>query len=286
MAWSSSTPMASALTIEEKPAAPESNWAVTGLYFYDGDVRRDRRALKPSARGELEITDLNRVYLERGDARRRADGPRLAWLDTGTHDSLLEAANSSATIEKRQGLKIACPEEIAWRNGLSTPGSLPARRDAGQERLWGLSAPGDRGGPDLTARTAIRRSRGVRAHAFQRRAWLLLRKLERATFARRGLDAASSRTTTSSRRGVLRGLHYPLRDAQGKLVRVVSGSVFDVAVDVRRGSPSFGKWAGVELSAGNRLQIWIPPGFAHGFLAKSDGTEVVYKATGFDSLFP
>jgi glucose-1-phosphate thymidylyltransferase len=126
-----------AISIEEKPKAPQSNYAVTGLYFYDQQVCDIAADIKPSARGELEITDVNRRYLEQGQLHVEIMGRGYAWLDTGTHDSLLEAASFIATLQKRQGLQVACPEEIAFRQGWISAEQLAALADPLKKNGYG-----------------------------------------------------------------------------------------------------------------------------------------------------
>lgn len=126
-----------AVSIEEKPVQPKSNYAVTGLYFYDNDVVEIARVVKPSARGELEITAVNNAYLERGDLRVEKLGRGFAWLDTGTHDSLLEASQYVQTIERRQGLKVACLEEIGYHNGWISREVLVAQAKALGQTAYG-----------------------------------------------------------------------------------------------------------------------------------------------------
>jgi glucose-1-phosphate thymidylyltransferase len=126
-----------AISLEEKPTQPKSNYAVTGLYFYDNQVLDIARDLKPSPRGELEITDVNRVYLERQQLNVQVMGRGHAWLDTGTHESLLDASQFIATIEKRQGLKVACPEEIAFRKGWVDAAQLEALAQPMLKNLYG-----------------------------------------------------------------------------------------------------------------------------------------------------
>lgn len=135
-----------ALEIEEKPTHPKSNYAVTGLYFFDSDVVDIAKEVKPSPRGELEITDVNQAYLDRGDLHCNVFGRGTAWLDTGTHQSLAEASSFIRTIEERQGLKVGCPEEIAWRHGYLTSDqveklALPMKKNSyGQYLLELISA--------------------------------------------------------------------------------------------------------------------------------------------------
>ena len=126
-----------AIDLVEKPAKPRSSYAVTGLYFYDSEVVDIAASLEPSARGELEITDVNRRYLEMGELSVEVMGRGTAWLDTGTHESLLEAAQFIETIERRQGLKVACPEEIAWRKGWIDAAQVERLADPMRKNAYG-----------------------------------------------------------------------------------------------------------------------------------------------------
>ena len=274
--------------LEEKPEQPRSSYAVAGLYFYDNDVLDIARDLKPSTRGEYEITDVNIAYLRREKLRLEVFSRGMAWLDTGTHEALHQAANFIQVIEHRQGLKVACLEEIAYRMGFIDADQVRALAGAAPERVRPVP-PGPPRGADPPMNVTETRLPGVvviEPRIFRDDRGYFLETWSAAGYGgRRACPTGSRRTTCRARRsGVLRGLHYQFPTGQGKLVSVARGEVFDVAVDIRVGSPTFGRWEGVTLSAENGRQLYIPPGFAHGFLVIGDEPALFsYKCTeGYD----
>ena len=282
------------LSIEEKPENPKSSYAQTGLYFYDNSVVEIAKRLPRSKRGELEITDLNVEYLKKNQLKVKTLDRGVAWLDTGTAESLLEASNFIETVQHRQGIEIGCIEEVSYQNGFITLAQLEKLAQNLNKTEYGEYLI------DFVEREKKKNVVVKPTAKFTKTEIPDVIIFEPAVFAdSRGyfMETYNEKLLTDngitnkfvqdnqskSTKGVLRGLHYQMEPyAQAKLVRVTKGKVLDVAVDIRKGSPTFGKYVSVELSEENKRQLFIPRGFAHGFIVLSDEAEFSYKC---DNLY-
>ena len=304
--------MGNVVGIEEKPAEPKSNYAVTGMYFYDNRVVEFAKSLKPSARGEIEITDINEMYLHAGDLEVRFMGRGYAWMDTGTVDALNHAANFIKTLENNQNIIISAPEEIAYNSRWITKNQLlesanlhgkskygeHLRRVAegqvlysshfGERPYWGRDADSSWKGSLMKEVTdvklpgvkiitpkAIGDNRGGFMESYSKR------DLEEAGIY---VEFVQDNRSYSAKKGIVRGLHFQKNPrCQAKLLACLKGRIMDVAVDLRKDSPTYKKWIAVELSEENKKQIFIPKGFAHGFVTLTDDVEIMYKVDEFYS---
>lgn len=282
------------LSIEEKPENPKSTYAQTGLYFYDNSVVEIAKRLPRSKRGELEITDLNVEYLKKGQLKVRTLDKGVAWLDTGTSESLLEASNFVETVQHRQGIEIGCIEEIAYQNGFITLTQLEKLTQDLSKTEYGeylLDFIAREKAKSVMVKPVAKFTRTeipdvviFEPAVFKDSRGYFMETYNEKLFNDNGITTKFVQDNQSkSTKGVLRGLHFQMEPyAQAKLVRVTKGKVLDVAVDIRKGSPTFGKYVSVELSEENKKQLFIPRGFAHGFIVLSDEAEFSYKC---DNLY-
>ena len=275
------------LSIEEKPAQPKSNYAVVGLYFYPNKVVNIAKNIKPSARGELEITTVNQYFLSEKELKVQLLGRGFAWLDTGTHDSLSEASTFIEVIEKRQGLKVACLEGIALRKGWIDANKMYELAKPMMKNQYGQYLLKVNQRIRIRAmkiiETAIEDVVIIEPRLFKDERGYFFESFSQREFEEkiRKISFVQDNESKSSY-GVLRGLHFQKPPyAQSKLVRVIKGAVLDVAVDIRKGSPTFGKHVAVELTEENHLQLFIPRGFAHGFSVLSQEVIFQYKCDNF-----
>ena len=302
--------MGTPLSIVEKPAEPKSNYAVTGMYFYDNRVVEMAKNLKPSDRGELEITDINQKYLELGDLEVKLMGRGYAWMDTGTVDSLNRAANFIQTLEQNQNIIISAPEEIAYNSRWITKNQLlesanlhgkskygeHLRRVAegqilyssniGERPYWGRDKDSSWKGIHIKEVTDVKlpgvkiitpKSVGDKRGGFMES--YSKKDLEEAGIF---VEFVQDNRSFSAKKGVVRGLHFQKNPkCQAKLLSCIKGKIMDVAVDLRKDSPTYKKWIAVELSEENKKQIFIPKGFAHGFITLTDDVEIMYKVDEF-----
>ncbi len=273
-----------AVSIEEKPQNPKSNFAVPGLYFYDNSVVKIAKTIKPSARGELEITDVNNEYMKKGNLKVLTLGQGYAWFDTGTPDRLSDAADFVKAIELRQGNQIACLEEIAFknewidRNRALELAKKYAKTDYGKYINKVVKSAKVENKKFKRIDTSIDGVYIIEPTIFGDERGYFMETYSKEAFEEIGINNIFVQDNKSkSKKGVLRGLHFQKENTQAKLVSVSKGEVFDVAVDLRPGSKTYGKWEGVILSDENHKMFMIPRGFAHGFLVLSDEAEFSYK---------